>query len=152
MGLGSSLEAFATIASPTIQIYNLTLGTAAVAGVTQVAFNTTSGSQIVRLRVTNLSTTAHVALTVADRTSVSTGSPAQFAINSTVSGATGAGVATFGSNNLVCSAAGAVAVGDGIRVLPGTSLELNIAAGTKLWLVASAASTPCQVAAILQNG
>jgi len=139
----SQLEAFATFNKPTIQIYNFTaLGATAAA----CQFNTPTSATVVRLRITNLHATNTVAFTLGDQMvatvpTLNTATTSQTAIT-----------ATFGSQTMVATAGAALAAGDGIRVGPASSVEINVTGSTKVWVIASAAATPVQVVGILQNG
>ena len=119
--------------------------TATTAGVT-LSFGAFGGGQIARLRISNLSTTIPVAAVFSDISVTSVP-----AVQSTTASST-TQRPTYTLSTMVASAATAIAAGDGIRIQPGTTLELNISIDTRLWLIANAASAPVQVACILQNG
>ncbi len=119
--------------------------TATTAGVT-LNFGAIGGGQIARIRISNLSTTNTVAVTFSDV--IVTGAPA---VQSTTASST-TQRPTYTLSTMLASAPTAIAAGDGIRIQPSTTLELNISIDTRLWVIASAASTPVQVACILQNG
>lgn len=139
----SQLEAFATFNKPTIQIYNFNaLGATAEA----CQFNVPNSATIVRLRITNLHATNTVAFTLGDKM-VATVPDVQTATTSQT-GPT----ATFAAQAMVATAGAALAAGDGIRVGPASSIEINVTGSTKVWVIASAAATPVQVVGILQNG
>ncbi len=120
--------------------------TASGAGIT-LNFGQFGGGQIARVRISNLSTTASVALMLSDITVTTAPLPVTTTANSTTQRPTYTLAPT-----LVASAPTAIAAGDGIRIQPSTTLELNLSLDTRLWLIANAASTPVQVACILQNG
>jgi len=119
---------------------------ATAAGAVNHQFAQGSSSQIARVRINNLSSTATVAINFSDI--LVTSVPA---VQSTV-GTASTARPTYVLATMVASASGAIAAGDGIRIQPGTTLELNLSLDTRIWLIASAASTPVQVACILQNG
>lgn len=108
-----------------------------------------TAQRICRLRISNLSTVNTVAFifSTASQLTVPT-----VDTNIVATGANGLQTPAFTASTLLASSSGALAAGDGIRIQPSTSLEINIAFGTRLWLVASAASTPVQVAAVLNMG
>lgn len=139
----SQLTALATFNVPTIQIYNLTLD-----GITPAAcqFNVPTSAAIVRARIINLHGTNTVAVTLA----TSAVATVPDITDSTTSQTTP--TATFLTSTFIASASAAVAAGDGIRVQPGQTLEINVTGGTKIWLTTNAGPTPVQVAGILQNG
>ena len=115
-----------------------------------IRFVTNTKVQTARLRISNLSTVNAVAILLSDisQNALPTvdGNTAGFAAG------TGVVSPTFTASTFACSASGAVAIGDGIRIQPASSLEINVGLNTRLWVVASAAATPVQVAAIIQNG
>jgi hypothetical protein len=104
---------------------------------------------IARLRISNLSTVNAVAIQFSDITQTALptvdGNTAGFTAPAATS-------PTFTASTFACSSSTALAIGDGIRIQPASTLEINVGLSTRLWIVASAASTPVQVAAILQNG
>lgn len=114
-----------------------------------IRFISNNSTLIARLRITNLSTVNAVAIQFSDI--VQTALPT-IAGNTAGFTAPAATSPTFTASNFVCSASGVLAIGDGIRIQPSSSLEINIGLNTRLWIVASAAATPVQVAAVLQNG
>jgi hypothetical protein len=138
----SQLEALATFRTPVIQIANLT-----VTSVPQSAvFGDPLSSAVARLRISNFSTTATIAITLGDRAVTTVPQ-----VRTTTTGSSSTATAYTGTA-MVASASTAVAAGDGIRIGPGAALEINVSLGTRVWVVASAAGTPVQIAAILQNG
>jgi hypothetical protein len=109
-------------------------------------FGVFGGGQIARIRISNLSTTIPVAVNFSDAVVVS--APAVQSTTATSSTSR----PTYTLSTMTSSTSTAIAAGDGIRIQPGTTLELNLSLDTRLWLIANAASAPVQVACILQNG
>jgi hypothetical protein len=138
----SQLEAIATLRQPDIQVANLTVGLAPQS----VIFGSPFNSAIARMRIMNLSTTATIAITLGDRADTTVPQVA------TTTSTAGSVTPTYTGAAMVASAATAIAAGDGIRIQPGTSLELNMSLDTRVWVIASAAGTPVQIACILQAG
>ena len=140
---------FITAINPGVSIVVNNVVPASAAGT--IKFTNVNGvlSQVNRCRISNLSTVNAV--------SVHFG-PAGLATVPTIDSnivATGANtllVPAFTSSTFACSAATALAAGDGIRIQPAATLEINISYGTRLWLVASAAATPVQVVAVQNIG
>jgi len=128
---------------------NIVVSRVIAAAVGSVRFINNNKTIIARLRISNLSTVNAVAIQFSDITQVTLPT-----INGNTAGftATATTAPTFTASTFACSASTAVAIGDGIRIQPATTLEINIGLNTRLWIVASAAATPVQVAAILQNG
>jgi hypothetical protein len=122
----SQFEAFATLTGNP-QINNLAVGVAA----TSVTF-TGKYPQIARCRISNLSGSATVGITISDDS---------VAVVPQVNGTAMVASATTSALN----------AGDGIRIQPGATLELNLGIKKKIWLIASAASTPVQVTVFAQN-
>lgn len=144
--MSSNTEGFATLTSSPLFVNIPTLG----ATPTKVEFplrsgitNVTAPSQtVVRARITNLHDTNHVSFTVEGQDAT---------VGQVWNSATGASPAgSYGA--LTCGAAGALNAHDGIRVSPGSSIEVNLSPRGALWVVASAANTPVQVVYFLQNG
>lgn len=121
----------------------------AVSAVGTIRFLSNNFSLIARCRITNLSTVNAVAIQFCDITQTTLptvgGNTAGFVSPATTS-------PTFTASTFSCSSSGALVIGDGIRIQPNSSLEVNIGLNTRMWIVASAAATPVQVAAVLQNG
>jgi len=144
---GTNIPAGAVIVSvvpnTSITISQACTGTAV--GVS-LSFSQFGGGQIARVRITNLSTSATLALALGDA-----GDTTAPAVQSTTATASTARP-TYTLSTMVASAAAAVAAGDGIRIQAGGVLEINVSLDTRIWLIASAAATPVQVACILQNG
>jgi hypothetical protein len=141
--MSNSLEGFATLNQPGIQIYNFTaMTTTAVA----CQFNVPTSATTVRVRISNLHASNNVAFTLSS--SATSTVPQVSTATTSQTGQT----ATFSGQTMLATAGAALAAGDGIRIGPNSTLEINITGGTKIWLIASAASTPVQVAALLQNG
>lgn len=123
----SQFEAFATLTGNP-QINNLAVDNVTASS---VVF-TGKYPQIARCRITNLSSTASVAINISDD-SVSV-------------------VPQVNGVAMVASADGAaLATGDGMRIRPLATLELNLGIKKKIWLIASAVSTPVQVTVFAQN-
>lgn len=102
---------------------------------------------VFRVRILNLHATNQVAVSVTART---LGTLTQQVYNSTSGGTAASPTTPVGGTAglpvaMTCGVAGALGAADGIRVLPGTALELVLGAAEMLWVVASAASTPIQV-------
>jgi hypothetical protein len=148
----SQFEAFATIKTSPFFVNIASLGVTPERIVLQQQSGAVNGimsvPKIARLRIFNLSTTAHVAITLTDNT-VTT--PTLW--NSSTGGTAGAPTTPTGAaQTMICSAAGALTVANGIRIGPGSTLELNVGSEELLWIVASAAATPVQVVWFAQNG
>ena len=146
MGLGNQIEGLATLARPTVQIANLNVANAQQSAI----FGPGTPGQIARLRIINLSASLPVAITL---TPIETTSNWQAGGTSTSSTST---TPSYATANITCSALNptsfAVAT-DGIRIQPGTTLELNISTATRVALIASSATVvPVQIACFLQNG
>ena len=126
--------------------------TVPASAVGSIKFTNVNGTQaaVCRCRISNLSTVNAVSLHFgpASRNTVPS-------IDTNIV-ATGANspvvVPAFTASTFACSTSGALAAGDGIRIQPSTTLEINISYGTRLWLVASAAATPVQVVAVQNIG
>lgn len=141
----SQLEALATFKSPSIQIYNLTVGATAL----NCQFSSAGGIPgIARVRITNLSATQPVSMTLSDQSVVAV---PQIPLNITGTATT----PTF-TNTTMVGSAGANSFGagsaDGIRIQPGQTLEINVSLATRIWLLGTATTAPVQVAALIQNG
>lgn len=116
------------------------------AGAVTLKFGSIGGNQIARLRITNLSSTATCAICFSD--SLTTSVPS---VQTTTASSTTVGTA-YTLATMVSSASTAIAAGDGIRIQPNSILEINVSLDTRVWVIASAVSTPIQIACILQNG
>lgn len=114
-------------------------------------FNATQ-SAVCRCRISNLSTVNAVSLHFNVATNGSVALVPTIDSNIVATAANGLLTPAFTASTLACSASTALAAGDGIRIQPSTTLEINISLGTRLWLVASAAATPVQVVAIQNIG
>lgn len=128
---------------------NIVVSNVVAAAVGTIRFLSGNSMPIARLRISNLSTVNAVAIQFSDITQTALptvdGNTAGFTVPAATS-------PTFTASTFACSLSGALAIGDGIRIQPASTLEINIKLSTRLWIVASAAATPVQVAAVLQNG
>ena len=128
--------------------------TVAASAAGTIKFRNVNGTQaaICRCRISNLSTVNAVALHFGVASAVAVGTVPTIDSNVVATGAGGLLVPAFTASAFLCSAPTALAAGDGIRIQPASTLEINISYGTRLWLVASAAATPVQVVAIQNVG
>ncbi len=156
----SQLEAFATISTTPFFVNLTALGTTPTRIVLQqqVPDGATfvnrriNSPAIARCRIYNLHATNHVAITVVDE---SVDAPNVW--NSTSGGTVASPATPTGGSaglpqTMTCGAAGALNTTDGIRIAPGTTLEINLKPHERIWVVASAASTPVQLVWFAQNG
>lgn len=119
--------------------------TGTTAGVT-LSFGAFGGGQIARIRIANLSAANTIAVAFSDASVTSVPEVQTTTASSTTERP------TYTLSTMVASATNAIAAGDGIRIQAGSALELNLSIDTRLWIIATGAGTPVQVACILQNG
>lgn len=142
---------FITAINPGVSIVVNNVVPASAAGTIRFFNVNATQTAVCRCRISNLSTVNAVALHFGIAAS---GVALVPTIDSNIitTGANGLLVPQFTASTLACSASTALAAGDGIRIQPATTLEINISYGTRLWLVASAAATPVQVVAVQNVG
>jgi hypothetical protein len=116
------------------------------AATNNMKFATGTTIPIARLRILNLSTN-QVAICFSDAARTSVPSIATTTASSTAQ-APAYTLQTMAAN----ATATALAATDGIRIPGNGVLEINMSLDTRLWVIASGASSAVQVAAILQNG
>lgn len=117
------------------------------AGTVALTFTSTGiGASIARIRISNLSATATAAVTFSDISVTSAPAVQSVTATSTTT------IPAYTLSTMVASGSSSINAGDGIRIQPGATLELNLSLDTRIWVIASAAATPIQVACILQNG
>lgn len=140
---------FITAINPGVSIVVNNVVPASAAGTIRFFNVNGMASAVCRCRISNLSTVNAVSLHFGPG-----GLSTVPTIDSNIvaTGANGLLVPAFTASTLACSAATALAAGDGIRIQPATTLEINISYGTRLWLAASAAATPVQVVAVQNIG
>lgn len=143
---------FITAINPGVSIVVSNIVAASAAGTIRFFnVNATQGA-VCRCRISNLSTVNAVALHFGTAASGAVAAVPTIDSNIVATGAGGLLVPAFTASTFICSVATALAAGDGIRIQPATTLEINISLGTRLWLVASAGSTPVQVVAVQNIG
>lgn len=143
---------FITAINPGVSIVVSNTVAASAAGT--IKFTNVLGTQaaVCRCRISNLSTVNAVSLHFGVATNGSVALVPTIDSNVVTTGAGGLLVPAFTASTFLCSAPTALAAGDGIRIQPASTLEINISYGTRLWLVASAAATPVQVVAVQNIG
>lgn len=142
---------FITAINPGVSIVVNNIVAASAAGTIRFFNVNATQTAVCRCRISNLSTVNAVAVHFGIAASGVALVPTIDA-NTVATGANGLLVPQFVASTLACSASTALAVGDGIRIQPASTLEINISLGTRLWLVASAAATPVQVVAVQNVG
>lgn len=104
----------------------------------------TTGSQIVRVRIVNVSANpCSLYLTDANETAVRQ-------INSAA--ITGANPGVYSATTMATGTATTVVAGDGIRIQGASTLEINVSVSTRLWFIGTATAAQLNIVGILQNG